>query len=256
MFKQSITRFFCTLFGLSLLQLSTLANATTDTTRDKQWYQIELFIFANNDESEAGNEYWKQDLELSYPDRLSHLIPTVTVIPATSESNSNENAPASSPYQPPISNEPVALQLLEQDQLTLTDAAKRISRNPDFRPLFHHAWRQQLDDRQTGTHIVITGGDLFDKHYELEGTIQLAVERYLHLSTNLWFSTFINNDNLEDNYWSTLPKRPEPPKITMPDLTLQTNDFSQFTTTTNQLSKNSFSNNINFNSTTTTPLYD
>jgi hypothetical protein len=98
--------------------------------------------------------------------------------------------------------------VLDEQEMQLKPVANRVLRQADFRLLFHKAWRQDLNDRETSEHIIILGGERFDQHYELEGTINISVERYLHFSTDLWFSTFTSNVGGEENPWPVLPAIP------------------------------------------------
>ena len=198
-----------------------------------QWYQIEVFIFDNNDESAAGNERWPQDLVLRYPPNTVELIDPLSLNAPTL--NENDSLKATNNFQQfPTLNSNTATEasfstvnplhsgltveghhgeipyaLLPDEELQLTHTVRKISRRNNFRKLFHHAWRQPAATRKDSPHIIITGGDKFDNHFELEGTIQLGVERYLHITTDLWLSSFVGNAGLERDLWSTLPKRPE-----------------------------------------------
>lgn len=98
--------------------------------------------------------------------------------------------------------------LLAPDQYQLGDAAKRLFRQRGIRKLFHETWRQPMGPRDDTESVVIRGGDSFDNHFELEGSITLAQERYLHIHTDLWLSTFVGNSGLDGAMSTVLPKLP------------------------------------------------
>ena len=189
------------------------AEPITDTSK---WYQVEVFIFANNNPDAAMAESWPQEPGLKYSEPLVMLTPAIDPQALANETNdrSINSGPDPLNYQAgkplPAGNEvaPVPFQLLPRDQLQLSAASKKILHSPDFRLLFHEAWRQPLSDRANSEQIIILGGELFDQHHELEGTINISVERYLHINTNLWYSTFTSNAGGVDNPWPQLPTVP------------------------------------------------
>jgi hypothetical protein len=98
--------------------------------------------------------------------------------------------------------------LLEPEQLQLQDVAKRLSRQGDIKTLFHGAWRQPIAERELAESILIQGGDQYDNHFELEGSVSIGLERYLHIKTDLWLSSFVSNAGQPQNLWPVLPPRP------------------------------------------------
>jgi hypothetical protein len=230
---------------LSLLSFPLIANQlfAQDTEQgltseeDKQWYQVELVIFANNNPEAAHEEQWPEELGLSYPTQLTHLRETVRAVDNASPNNTPPNelltvndevittdnskiaeqliettdskqvslrdAEISATTQPLI-----AFSQLDNEQLTLIDAANKITQQYSFRPLFHKAWRQHIDGRKTATSILITGGETYDDHFELEGSVKISVERYLHIDTDLWLNQFVSKTGQALPSWPTLPPIP------------------------------------------------
>ena len=82
-----------------------------------------------------------------------------------------------------------------------------------MRLLFHNAWRQPFYSQEQAPALVITGGDLYEDHYELEGTISLSLSRYLHIHTNLWLTQFEANTGKNEEHWRWLPDRPTPTSV-------------------------------------------
>ncbi len=231
-----------TLLG-SLILLSNLASAQPDEDSSPKWYQVELFIFANNNPNAANQEAWQQDLGLKYPLNIINLESPNTELAqseltspeltdtavlnnqgATSSNNEmqqlmpgdSQSSDGNTALEPTITTEHAEQQpdterpfvLLDPEQHQLTSMVRRILSRADFRLLFHQAWRQPINNNDNAENILIRAGDQFDTHYELEGSIKLSVERYLHINTDLWLSTFVSAIGREQAPWPVLPKAP------------------------------------------------
>ena len=206
------------------------------------WYQIELIVFSR---TEMTAESWPEEPGLKYSEPVVELKPAAAsevvldewladidnslpvVQPSIEEDGANDDTndganddnnddipPASISIVAP---EPILIQLpqqpftlLEVGQLQLTDMAERIARQSDFQQLFHGAWRQPIAARKMAESILIRGGKQYDDHYELEGSIRLGLERYLHIDTDLWLSTFAATAEQHNYFWAKLPKPPTP----------------------------------------------
>jgi hypothetical protein len=81
---------------------------------------------------------------------------------------------------------------LEQEKHLQSPAANRIKRSPYFKLLFHQAWRQIVADREQPSHILVTAGERYGDHFQLEGSLSLSKGRYLHVISNLWLNEFIS----------------------------------------------------------------
>lgn len=185
-----------------------LSQEKTTLVAKEKWYQIELFIYGNNDNLAHEHELWEQYPTLRYPinSQLLSPLPEQEIIPSSTLEYRSQQSLSST--LAPKQQQPFAL--LEKDQLQLNNAVRRVLRQADFRALFHGAWRQIIPNRDEAISIVITGGDRFDNHFELEGTITLGVNRYLHIETDLWLSAFSNKGGLKETTWQALPERPLP----------------------------------------------
>jgi len=227
------------MLGLSISAPLCFAQADED---QPQWYQVELLVFAYQQPNPQAQEAWSREPGLKYPKRiieLKHAAPTEILI-NTQDSNtlqpentdveitvpnhvSNEaTGSLTTPTQPTPSSTPLdststpmlvqlkeqPFTLLEPQQLSFNNIAKRLFRQNDIRPLFHGAWRQPIASREQAESILIRGGDQFDNHYELEGSITIGLERYLHISTDLWLSSFVSNVGSTDKLWPVLPRVP------------------------------------------------
>ena len=76
---------------------------------------------------------------------------------------------------------------LKKSELTLGDAALRITQKTGAKIVLHTGWRQSIEDNQTTPVHIFGGRQLGDSHslYELDGTISLQLSRYLHVGTDL-----------------------------------------------------------------------
>jgi hypothetical protein len=167
--------------------------------QDPNWYQVEVFVFANTSDSAGANEYWPQNLGLSYPEKLLELqedeSPEDT---SNNERSINLAAEESS----------AAFTLLAKDERQLSRHVRRLLRTGQHRLLFHEAWLQPMENRQQAVSILIRGGEQYDRHFELEGYLTLSVERYLHINTDLWLSRFASTIGTDQTPWPVLPTPP------------------------------------------------
>lgn len=88
---------------------------------------------------------------------------------------------------------PLAFQKLDAGNEELVAAMGHLRRIDRYRPLFHATWQQPLQDRQRSPSILVNGGETYGEHFELEGTVKISVERYLHIDTDLWLHNFAPN---------------------------------------------------------------
>lgn len=102
-----------------------------------------------------------------------------------------------------------AFERLGEDRKALKDAWYQLRRRSAYTPLFHEVWRQPLTERDKAVSLRVTGGDRFDRHFELDGSIRVSVERYLHVDTNLWLSRFQPNFGQGEALGSHLPAPPQ-----------------------------------------------
>lgn len=150
------------LIALSLLCLTvSTANAATD----KRWFSIELIVFQQY-MSPSYAENWPRNPNLEYPENLVQF-------PSDSTQNSLMNT------------------FYEVDfQGRLSAAKKKLERARGQRILFAKRWHQGLLPKNEAPYVYIEGGKKNGAHHELEGAIQISVERYLHFKGRFWYSIF------------------------------------------------------------------
>lgn len=218
--------------GLGVCYASTVI-AETNKQRLPEFedvYRIELIIFTNrnnldafsdNDDS-AVAEDWSASLELSYPDKLVFLHParpepvepkapesTIEITPPQRE-ELIETIPESevilvqedtrTEVEKALASLPL-LEYLDSETHLLKDMAKSIGRRSNHQILFHQAWHQELGAAEIAPSIPISGGETFDNHRELEGSIKLNKDRYLHITSDLWLTQYVlRNDAQWDKF--------------------------------------------------------
>lgn len=162
----------CVLFILPVFSADGQANARS--------YRVEVLIFTQRDNAVPSNEIWPKDVELSYPEKIIYTEKTAEFITID-------------PNMPSVSS--------TANSSLFSNAAKRLTKNGSRRVLFHQSWVQTPKKRDESSSIVVLGGNKYGNHFELEGSIKISRERYLHVQTQLWFSQF--GGGLESNTQSS-----------------------------------------------------
>lgn len=164
----------CSRLLLILLLVLTYSSNAASASSDR--FQIDMIIYANTDTSAQHAENWPDNILLRYPKNWARL------------------------KQP---NNGASLELVESTDAEFARVAASIRRSSRYKKLFQASWQQDLTKKSRSKNIIIQGGKRNGNHYELEGYINIALERYLHLSTDLWLVKYGEN---EGNYY--LPRQP------------------------------------------------
>jgi hypothetical protein len=92
----------------------------------------------------------------------------------------------------PDGTDNTTLNLIPDDQLHLSSAAQRLTRSGRFNVLALTGWYQAFPPDYTGNTMQIALGDWLESagHREVEGTITIDRQRYLHVNVNLnhWYA--------------------------------------------------------------------
>jgi hypothetical protein len=169
-------------------------------THEVRWYQVELLVFRQKSNASALDEVWPKDISLGYPEQWESLK-----TPEQYEAFAQKGATSATPFI-----------LLEKNHFQLDGFARNLRANHND-ILFHAAWKQPLTQHldqkgeARGTTLLVNGGSRYDNHYELEGSVTLSLQRYLHINTNLWLSHFVpatNADSTTTGGWPALPENP------------------------------------------------
>ena len=208
-----------TLFNRFIISLTALTISLTAGAQDNAghegWYQVEVIIFERN--SDSGDEIWPADLNLRYPINWQELKdPHAVIVEGPGEAAETDFSLAgSTSNSEKITAEQTAVDLLRAPFYLLPSSdrhlnadARRLNARPGIKVLFHEAWRQPVTDAATAPWVLISGGEEFDKHHRLEGSINVNVSRYLHVKTNLWLTDYQINAGQSRNQWPDLPLNP------------------------------------------------
>lgn len=128
-------------------------------------FEIEMVVFARENGMNQSRETWPAAPRLDYSKRW---------VDFNTPSRGDPMLPALQPAPNQLNNKVAALQ-----------------RDPGYKVLFHKTWRQVLQNERNAPAILISGGPQDGNHHQLEGSVTLSVSRYLHLSTDLWFSEWL-----------------------------------------------------------------
>lgn len=193
------------LSALPLLLLSTPGLAS----EDERWFQVEVIVFARTN-GDTGEEHWPRDPTLNYPFHWVELRdpdePPPSRAPRWGEGTTVRDPLTENLTPPDLQREPYYR--LPSNERELNRHANALRRHSGHRVLFHEAWRQPFRDNRETPALIISGGDAYGSHFELEGSIRLTLSRYLHLNTNLWLTRFDPNTGQTPGSWPQLPNRP------------------------------------------------
>jgi len=192
-----------------LLALSGLSGGAV-MADEPRWFQVEVIVFARTADDD-GVEQWPRNIQLRYPfnwEDLRDPDATPTQLPSREEGFRSED-PLAAPLELPtldLARDPFVK--LPASERKLNNHARAVNRRDAYQVLFHEAWRQPVLEQQRAPALLITGGEQFGEHYELEGSITLSLARYLHLHTHLWYTQFQPNFGQPRGTWPELPRRP------------------------------------------------
>ncbi|WP_299178497.1 CsiV family protein [uncultured Neptuniibacter sp.] len=159
----------------TLLLTTSLAASATD------WYQVELIIFANQDRTAISEEHW----------------PTIQEIPENPKAAQIQRA----------TTEQLPFQALSD--LSLKNEASRLKRSSNYRVLYHGGWIQPVYHTQTPRPVHIRAGEVLDNGmHELDGYIGVGRGRYLHFRPNIFFSQYLNPNELNTLQSDTTNNQP------------------------------------------------
>ncbi len=149
-------------------------------TNGAPWLQVEVLVFRNLDSALAGDEAWPAKPELAYP-------PDIRILSQPGDMEQSSLAMPDATGLPLVEQPFVQL---DSGTRVLDEAAARIAGSAAYRLLGHFAWRQPAPARGNRTSILLTGGEAWGEHFELEGSISVARPRFLQIDTQLWLNDF------------------------------------------------------------------
>jgi len=180
-------------------------------------YQVEVIVFASSNSGSEKEETWPQDKLLAYPENTVALIPennepANTAIGDSSINNPLTTDPASlsdttNSATPSI---PATYTELPLQKKMLIEWRDRMRSSGKYRILSHSSWLQPATGPDAGKAVVLTGGNQYGEHYELEGSIRIrGNSQPLKITSDLWLSEFLPGDDSEA-VQIQLPPLPKP----------------------------------------------
>ncbi|HHJ15373.1 MAG TPA: hypothetical protein ENJ80_01610 [Gammaproteobacteria bacterium] len=157
------------------LLLCNTAGAAETATRE---FEIELVVFQNLINNDGG-EIWPVDYSEWFAD------------PYLDE----EQDPAAAEAAKPGSI--TAIDWLPESAYRLVAERNALGRSSQYRPLAYFAWRQSVLDRNQAQPVDLSSETHKKNGAYVDGTVRVAVERYLHLYLDLKLHIPINNEQLE-----------------------------------------------------------
>ncbi len=178
--------------GLLLSAYSIATHAATSNN----WYEVSVAIFKHKN-SATGNETWPphEGLELSYPENLVQLKPS-SGSPIANEDSIEKNA-----ITVPSLDQLVAFKESAPSNQDFKQALASIKRSSNYQLLKSITWQQPALDKEQAIPVQIQAGAQFDEYHELEGSLELAVSRFLHLKANLWLADYIQKIETAKPWW-------------------------------------------------------
>lgn len=185
------------------LTLSLLAPWALAESTEERWYQVEILVFANPDKDNDSPEQWP-----TYPtlaDRPARIELPNTLRFGDDDEEADPDAEPLESHEITFGPERTVLDrdfselspflLLGESEYQLADEIQAMHRSSNYRLLFHQAWVQPVPGRDDVELLHISGGKHYGQQAELQGYIELYVERYFHLTTDLQLIHYTHTDN-------------------------------------------------------------
>ncbi len=97
---------------------------------------------------------------------------------------------------------PFQVARVAEEKLSLQGAARRLGRAAGYRILQYGGWYQPLSKRNDKILVRIAGGESFDDKFELEGTLSLYRNRFLHIRADVALMTYRLMDTAGKPRWT------------------------------------------------------
>ncbi len=78
---------------------------------------------------------------------------------------------------------------------------RRLRNSKAYKILTTKTWRQPGLAQDSSIPVLIQAGEEFEGNYELEGTVNISLSRYLHIQSNLWLSEYVKQIELSNTWW-------------------------------------------------------
>ncbi|MFL2840342.1 MAG: CsiV family protein [Pseudohongiellaceae bacterium] len=203
------------LLTISIIYFSLCANSNTKAQTfsydGNRWYEIEVSIFTNQNLREINQELFLPDyVELTYHEPILQLTPalidySIDFIPADSIVSNITSIQEQSIdlmiYGPELREANKDYRLIdkardpfislgeEEHEFTLFN--QNINQSPYHRILFHAVWRQPVLNKVQASAIIVSGGNRYGRHTELEGSLLISYNiNRVDVDTRIWLNSF------------------------------------------------------------------
>ena len=216
------------LFALFSLTANHHAEAQTFSYDGNRWYEIEVSIFTNQNSRLVNQElFLPSHVELYYPEPILQLTPVlndyfIDFAPANVAINASSDMTDNTVeqlmvqtidsvfYGPELREPNTNFRLIDkardpfialgEDEQEFSRFNRNIELNSDHRILFHSVWRQPVLNKVQASAILISGGDLFGQHAELEGSLLISYNiNRVDVDARLWRNSF---NVVSDQAWN------------------------------------------------------
>jgi hypothetical protein len=219
-----------TILLLFLIASPTPASAQSFSYDGNRWYEIEVSIFSNENTGKNNELVIPEKIQLNYLEPIRQLSPASSGYMVDFENNSEGSfLPSALTGIIDAGNQPVFIgpsNKFTDNDFKITDfnqdpfialgneAAKfleynlDISESAEHRLLFHAVWRQPVLNRVQATAIYIEGGNQYDNHHELEGSLRFSYDvNRVDVEAHLWLAEFDASTVVTNSSWN-LPDSP------------------------------------------------
>ena len=189
---------------LILALLSTFAGAASeDDSETARWFTIEVIVFKTTGGQGYTAESWDKSVSLTKPSNLIDFLQPFAVREAEELALADSQALSNATNDPlataksavnKTTSAPTLKQNAASDQASLvgsdfaekpftklaeefrqlSNEATSLSRHPEYRVIFHEAWRQPVYDSASAPSVRIAGGEDFSDRFDYDGLKKLA----------------------------------------------------------------------------------
>ena len=182
--------------------------AAPSLAEEPPWYEVEIIVFTRDLHPESLNEVWPADPGLPDFDNAQPLqselaaaiqpAETVNGLSIKNSADATSSIPGASAVDSPVpvgQRLPVPYTLIPKDEYRLKTEFKRLQLSTALHPVIHLAWRQPVTDPEHAKLLYLRTAKTFTNAetisgfenlattgvVDLEGTIRVSVNRYLHV---------------------------------------------------------------------------
>ncbi len=178
-------RHYMTLRTICITLLAGLISLPASAEFEGSWFQVEVLIFEHTGSRPENPERWP-----TYPS-LERRTPALVIADTDSQAEGSGTAE----NNPEAEQLPVPFRPLSEPEWTLGEEKTALEESRNYRVLYHQSWVQPVPGRNGIVPIRIDAGDVYGSQHELQGYLELYVERYLHLNTDLQLIRYAQTDN-------------------------------------------------------------